>query len=58
MNAELISKLPSKEISQGLKLQFDDKEIIVDPQSDLGKIVLMMDTRILRFIVEEKAACK
>ncbi len=58
LNAELLSKLPPKEVSQGLKLQVDDREIIIDPKSDLGKIVLMMDTRILRFTVEEKEACK
>lgn len=58
LNAELLSKLPSKEVSQGLKFQVDEKEIVIDPKSDLGKIALMMDTRILRFTVEEKEACK
>ena len=58
LNAELLAKLPSKEANAGLKFQIDEKEINLDPQSDLGKMALMMDARILGFIVEEKKACK
>ncbi len=58
LNAELLSKLSSKEVLKGLPFYVDERAVIIDPESDLGKVVLMMDTRILRFAVEEKEACK
>lgn len=58
LNAELLSKLPSKEAVKGLTIYLDEKPIVIDPQSDLAMSALAMDSRILRFIVEEKEACK
>lgn len=58
LNAELFSKLPSQEAVSGLTIYLDENPIVIDPKSDLAMSVLRMDARILRFIVEEKEACK
>lgn len=58
LNAELLAKLPSKEAATGLTIHLDEKPIVIDPKSDLAMTALAMDARMLRFIVEEKAACK
>lgn len=58
LNAELLGKLPKKEVVQGLSFYLDEKPIKIDPQSDLAVSALVMDARLLRFIVEEKASCK
>jgi hypothetical protein len=58
LNAELLAKLPSKQAVKGLTLYLDEKPVVIDSQSDLAMTALAMDSRILRFAVEEKEACK
>lgn len=58
LNSEMISKIPSKIPEKGFKFLVDDKEILVDKNSELGSKILAMDSRIIRFAVEEKVACK
>lgn len=58
LNAELLAKLPSKETAKGLTIHLNENPIVIDPKSDLAMTALAMDARILRFVVEEKAACK
>lgn len=58
LNAELLSKVPSKSEKKGLKLLVDDKEIILGKSSELAGRALAMDSRMIRFTVEEKEACK
>lgn len=58
LNAELLSKIPSKSEVKGLKLLVDDKELTLAKSSELATKALAMDSRMIRFIVEEKEACK
>lgn len=58
LNAELLSKIPSRSEERGLKLLVDDKELILGKSSELASKTLAMDSRMIRFIVEEKEACK
>jgi hypothetical protein len=36
----------------------DDKEILISKEDKLSSRLLAMDSRLIRFIVEEKVACK
>lgn len=58
LNAELLAKLPSKEAVSGLTIYLDEKPLVIDPKSELAMSALAMDARILRYVVEEKEACK
>ncbi len=58
LNAELLGKLPKKEVVQGLSFYLDEKPIKIDPQSDIAMASLAMDARMLRFLAEERASCK
>lgn len=58
LNSELIAKIPSSLPEKGLKFLVDEKEIRVEKNSELASRILAMDSRIIRFVVEEKVACK
>ena len=58
LNSELIAKIPSTLPEKGFKFLVDEKEILVDKKSELAKKILAMDSRIIRFAVEERVACK
>jgi hypothetical protein len=58
LNAEMITNLPSHDSANGLRLNVDKSSVLVSPSSALGKIILMMDTRMIRLLSEEKSACK
>jgi hypothetical protein len=58
LNKEFISRLPSSLPKTGFKFQVDKKELLIDPQTEWGKSLVMMDSRIMRLIIEEKEACK
>lgn len=58
LNGELIRKLPRTIASEGVAFKVDDKLIPLAPKDELLHSVLAMDSRILRFTVEEREACK
>jgi hypothetical protein len=57
LNKELFAKIPDLSGAVGLKYKIDNSEVLIDPASDLGKLILMMDARMLRFIQEEGQSC-
>lgn len=58
LNAEIISKLPEKNQSEGLDFLVDDKEMKIPLKGELAGLVTTMDPKIIQFAVEEKEACK
>lgn len=58
LNAEILAKLPNENLNKGLNFKIDKNSLLVNPKSELGKIILAMDHRILRLLIEEKSACK
>lgn len=58
LNGELIRKLPRTIASEGVPFKVDNKLIPLSKKDALLHSVLAMDSRILRFTVEEREACK
>lgn len=58
LNAEILAKLPNENLNEGLNFKIDKNPILINPKSDLGKVISTMDHRILRFLIEEKNVCK
>lgn len=58
LNGELIKKLPRTIASEGVIFKVDDKVIPLSKKDELLHSVLAMDSRILRFTMEEREACK
>lgn len=58
LNSEILALLPAKPSEKGFKFLVDGKEIQVSKEDKLSSKILAMDSRMIRFTVEEKAACK
>jgi hypothetical protein len=58
LNAELLALLPDTKIEKGISFEVDKRLFNVAPGSELGKRILAMGPRILRFTLEEYRACK
>ena len=58
LNSELISLIPSNPGDTGLKFMVDGKVINIGKEDKLLERIAAMDSRMIRFSVEEKRACR
>jgi hypothetical protein len=57
LNSELLADLPGLDLKSGLDFEIDNIPFFIDPDSAFTKNILMMDSRIQRFLLDEKALC-
>lgn len=58
LNSEILSQLPYQSTKKGLSLSVDSVPLLIEPNSELGKLILSMDARMARLILEETKSCK